>query len=874
MDLSVIVLILTGFFALLGFGLIVAAFLISENKLLKINGLTGATGPIDIIDQEFLMKNQSNILHLTSLDGSPNNAINRCAIKSYDEYIAKNNTKNEFYCSTMGTVPLISPPPFNRISVKSLASVPLSLLHSNLNSINHPIQKIYRTRSMKDIISPNHWLGNAMYGDQNIFLVYPYLGSIKDESFIFTLPEIGTLYNIDEKTGNVDIEYISSVYSKIFNKVETKKNISNLHNNQIEPLVEIGSSGSKWLSCDIVDVDALVSTIIWQYQNFDTKKRGSITIPLAKGSPFITIQINNIETTIKFNKIFSLEPLHEDTIYIVHFDKIGTPSIENSSEQKYVIFLPIALTLTKQFDYIIIPRMIGTIRMASFNSADMFNILLTYYQTYPIESTIATKAENVDNGLSWNVDTSFIWTTNNMFSDDKNLSKINTNHSIKLEDKLLMLALPHHNLTNIIFESLSMYHPIIGPYRFVITENNVWNLADAVANYGFEYPPSDNMEIMSKVWKIEISNILNAKPETTINWMKWLGSLATLILIGKSLNEDIDNYQNLLQDELNVIQQRQGIMSPVNTIVYDQTWGGTISNFNLTNCANNFESLKNQKIHYGVETRSYESHVGQFGYLIFAYAVAGYLNPIFINENKETALYFVRNIVNPYEFDDSFPLWRNKDWYFGYSISSGLAPGQIGGKDTYNIAENIMGYYGTYLISQVLKGPSPQTSELLLNWSLGLLASEITALQHYFQFASNNSIIIDPAFVQGTITNRGDAYYSYNLHKTSSSVGNQDYPEKNASMIIPMIKPLTLMSFDYININWANVAKKWLLPAITQNIQHEPLAYATVVLSMNTNSATREDLINIILEHSNVLLPYGSTWSSIIYWVVNQPNVV
>lgn len=803
MDLDVIVLIITGVFAVLAFGFLIAAILISENNVRKYT------------------------------DSARN--------------INSNTATTEFHCTSRGLQQLAPAPVFERLSSKSSASNPLSQAKLLFNSVDHTVQKLYRTRSLADIVSPNHWLGNAMYGDVNYFCVYPYFGSITDDGLIFAWPgnnilteNCGLSGDTGEcPTGNADISY-----STIFG-----------------PTIQIGSSGNKTLSCDILDVDALVGTVAWQYQNINNGKTGSIIIPLVQGSPFITIKINNINTTLECNFAFTLRQYSDQSIYILQID-------ESSG---YLIFSSNLLSLTRvlsgnsasiQYETIIIPKITDTIRIAYFNSTDMLNILIQHYRTYPIESTISTTSHPMDmNGNnqdfdSWDVDTSFIWTTENMPT------------SRPSDRELLMLALPHHNLTNTVYESSTMNHSVIGPFRFVITNDNVWNLADAVANYQFTYPPligitgatviseQPNVNInamcaeMILVWNDESKNIIDATPQNIVEWSKWLGSLANLILIGNMLRQDVTSHLQFLESQLNLIQNKSGAISPYDILVYDKTWGGIVDNLGLTNCMGNSN--------YG--NSFYESHIGQFGYIIYAYAVAGHFNPSFINTNRDMALYFVRDAVNPYQSDNSFPLWRNKNWFLGYSISSGLQPGQINGKNTSNIGETIAGYYGAFLLSLVL----PDDSNELLNWSLAMLASEITALQHYFQFSSQPSIIktINPKFVGGTITDRGDTYYQF-----TSIEG--DYLERNVSTMINMLKPLNLISFDYINSTWATGTHEWTMTGITGNIQSESLAYALAILTVN-NPIFKQQAVETIIANRNILLPYGSTWSSVLYWILNQ----
>ncbi|CAH6421731.1 Glycosyl hydrolase family 81 [uncultured virus] len=774
MDPSVVVLILTGIFAVLGFGFIIAAFLISENKLSKQNGNTGHAGNND---------------GTTGATGNPN-----------------------FICSGSGTKPQAKAPRYVRVSPKSTCSNPISTKISSFSTIQHPVWKTYRTRALTDIISPNHWLGNVMHGTENIFNVYPYYGKVENDGFRFFWPGTSTL-----SQDCADTNTCPSGYADLFLDVDPGIGI------------KISSWDGSSVSCDILDVDALVGTVAWQYRNTTTSRIGSITIPLAKGSPFITAELNDIGTSLECNFSVSLIPSSDKLTYTIN---------NADGSDGYLLFLPQPITVTLSNDVIYLPRFAGAIRIAYFSSTDIITILSNHKVVYPIESTISTFVTG-DTG-AFNIDTTFQWTTRNMYSSTT-------------DTELLMIALPHHNIINTIYESSLIDYSVIGPFRFIIGSDNQWIIADAVANYPFAYPPVNDgsggtgSDSLLLVWTTEMENVIRSPPAETVNWCKWLGSVAILLLIGQMLNQNINNELTVFIDQLSRIQLRNGAISNSNVIVYDTTWGGVIANLGLDNCIGNSDG----------GNAYYESHVGQFGYLVFAYAVGGYLDNTFIQHNKETALLFARDIANPYQSDNSFPLWRNKDWYFGYSLSSGLAPHQSRGKDASNIGETILGYYGTYLLASIIKDQSE-----LINWSLAMLANEISAAQFYFQY--NNKIDVNSAFVQGTITNRGDTYYEYTVDN-----GNILFPERNASIMVPIVKPVSLISFDYINSTWAEFTQYWMTSAVArETIEPESLAYGLTLLSVN--SSNRSQIIEQIVNNRSIFLPYGSTWSSVLYWVLNQ----
>lgn len=758
MDPSVVILILTGIFAVLGFGFIIIAILVSQNRLNN------------------------------NMSDTRSNQIN-------DDY--KFN----------GEIPA---PQYKRFSPKSFCVNSISTTIPEIPHVNHSISKSIITRELKEIISPNHWLGNNFYDTSlknTIFNVYPYYGEINKDGFRFSWPE-NIILSKQHKTKREIIT--NELYRDNIIDADILLNIEG----------GIGMKIDSWdgtsISCDILDVDALVGTIAWQYRNNTTFSISCITIPLAKGSPFITAELNNIGVSLECNYKISMETGDNKSTYIIN-------NVDN--DNGYILFLSQSVPLKIINNTIYIPCITGTIRIAYFNSLEMIDILSINKNIYPIESTIS-----VNDIEEKEIDINFHWTTRTIH-----------NNNINPNTGLLMIALPHHNIVNQLYESSPINHSVIGPFKFVITENNQWIITHKIIDFPVEYPPiQSDISFMKQVWNTEIENLIKSSPNETTNWCKWIGSVAKLLLIGEMLKENISDHLEIFLEQLSRININNGKISTSNCIVYDITWGGLISNLAIDNYMGNSDSGNSY----------YQSHIGQFGYLVYAYAVAGHFDHSFIQTNKDIALFFARDIANPYQYDDYFPLWRNKDWYFGYSLSSGLSPDQLRGKDSSNIGESVFGYYATYLLSSLLDNHE------FKKWSLAMLTSEILSAKFYFQ--CDDIININKAFIQKTITNRGDTYYEYTGNDTDCHSS--------------IIKPISLVSFDYIKLDWIKSVQKFVN---TKN-QSDPesLAYSLMLLSINLHPNDKSRFIQNIIDNKNIYLPYGTTWSSILYWILksNRPN--
>ena len=269
-----------------------------------------------------------------------------------------------------------------------------------------------------------------------------------------------------------------------------------------------------------------------------------------------------------------------------------------------------------------------------------------------------------------------------------------------------------------------------------------------------------------------MTTMLRAKPVEMIDWLKWIGAIAVMVLIGDAIGVSIDSGLKVLKHNLDLVRHGHGSVSDYNKFVYDRNKGGIVDAMGCNST----------------------SHLG---YLIYAYTVVGHYNAEFLSEHRDLVLYFTRNIVNPYENDGHFPLWRTKDWYLGHSL-----PYDNELNTKYTLAESILNYYCTYLFSMA----TGRGDDELSNWSRALLSAEIDSLHCYY--------------------NRGDD-------------------------LIALLKPVTLLT-SKVN-RGTNI----------HNNDPELMAYRCL-------SMPKEEAIRTVMNNYGVFLPYGSTWSSILYWILTH----
>lgn len=68
----------------------------------------------------------------------------------------------------------------------------------------------------------------------------------------------------------------------------------------------------------------------------------------------------------------------------------------------------------------------------------------------------------------------------------------------------------------------------------------------------------------------------------------------------------------------------------------------------------------------------------------------------------ERVLLLIRNIANPSEDDEFFPMWRHKDWYQGHSWASGIATPYLNGKNQESSSESIAAYEAIAVYGDVM----------------------------------------------------------------------------------------------------------------------------------------------------------------------------
>eukprot|EP00529_Nitzschia_sp_RCC80_P006369 CAMPEP_0113451066 /NCGR_PEP_ID=MMETSP0014_2-20120614/6150_1 /TAXON_ID=2857 /ORGANISM="Nitzschia sp." /LENGTH=1504 /DNA_ID=CAMNT_0000342417 /DNA_START=487 /DNA_END=5002 /DNA_ORIENTATION=- /assembly_acc=CAM_ASM_000159 len=192
--------------------------------------------------------------------------------------------------------------------------------------------------------------------------------------------------------------------------------------------------------------------------------------------------------------------------------------------------------------------------------------------------------------------------------------------------------------------------------------------------------------------------------------------------------------------------------------VYDTTWGGTVSCGCLYSggvCTNapsstasedlNCPSFTDNGLNFG--NGVYNDHHFHYGYFVYASAVLSHFDSQWGIENFENVLLLIRDYANPSHNDQSYPVFRNKDWYKGHSWAAGLVdPVFVNINNQESSSEAIASYEAVALYGQVMSknfqslgggaavaGNESDVANNIHRIGLVLTATELRSTQKYWQ---------------------------------------------------------------------------------------------------------------------------------------------
>lgn len=332
-------------------------------------------------------------------------------------------------------------------------------------------------------------------------------------------------------------------------------------------------------------------------------------------------------------------------------------------------------------------------------------------------------------------------------TDDDKINKVPGDNRQKPSIELLTFALPHHqermkqttSSSNKVINCdgccLPTIHGVACPAL-----GGTWSLVENLHRTSFFSERTPRIEMVSDLHASLMKDLTFRMPPNyligagdTYFSGKLLARMARVLLIAEEQGF-VTSQPELFSTALSNLQQGVEIWingSAESPLLYDHSWGGIVMcgcNYHWNeetkegHCLNylddnaNNPSVPKGTVHENCPALSdagqnfgagfYNDHHYHFGYHIYAAAVAGRYDAMWMKRWNEHVLLFVRDIANPSDEDPYFPTWRHKDWYVGFSWASGVVT--IGGRPYPNgrnqesVSEAIAAYEAIALLGETL----------------------------------------------------------------------------------------------------------------------------------------------------------------------------
>lgn len=309
---------------------------------------------------------------------------------------------------------------------------------------------------------------------------------------------------------------------------------------------------------------------------------------------------------------------------------------------------------------------------------------------------------------------------------------------IAVAPPLLMFALPHHVASFGEATAVSKLHIKLQTTTKGIATAvfaDTWTLIEPNLPIDLGFAPwtpikktptplnSAALNIISQVAVSEVNQNMTA--QTNLDSMyfsgKSLSKFATLVYTIR----DLLHMPDLALQGLNELKgafARFVTNQQIHPLVYDTVWGGVVSSGTYT--------TGNTALDFG--NALYNDHHFHYGYFIHAAAVIAYMEPSWLDLNKDWVNMLIRDAANPSSEDAYFPFSRMFDWYHGHSWAKGLFE-SADGKDEESSSEDAMFAYAVKMWGHVT---GDRSMEARGNTMLSILAR---TLQSYFLLSSDNT---------------------------------------------------------------------------------------------------------------------------------------
>ena len=186
----------------------------------------------------------------------------------------------------------------------------------------------------------------------------------------------------------------------------------------------------------------------------------------------------------------------------------------------------------------------------------------------------------------------------------------------------------------------------------------------------------------------------------------------------------------------------------------------------------------------------YNDHHFHYGYFLSAAAVIGYLDPSWLDENKDWVNALARDVSNPSSQDQYFPVFRSFDWYTGHSWAKGLFESGDG-KDEESSSEDANFAYGLKMWGQT-------TGDASMEARGNLMLSVISRSFHRYFLLESDNVYQPPSFIGNKVTG---IMFENKVDHTTYFGNNLEYIQ--GIHMIPLMPFSTLTrSMTFVNEEW------------------------------------------------------------------------
>ncbi|KAM9912251.1 hypothetical protein OXX59_007612 [Metschnikowia pulcherrima] len=193
----------------------------------------------------------------------------------------------------------------------------------------------------------------------------------------------------------------------------------------------------------------------------------------------------------------------------------------------------------------------------------------------------------------------------------------------------------------------------------------------------------------------------------------------------------------------------------------------------------------------------YSGHNFHYAYMIHAAALVGYIDGLkggsWAEDNKEFINMLVRDVANPSEDDEFFPVSRSFDWFHGHSWTQGLSAVQDG-KELASASEDVHFSYAMKMWGKVIKDTAMEARGDLM------LSIQTESFNSYFFYKDGNKVV-----PQRMVSNKIAGILFENKIDYTTWFGSTP-EERHGVQMIPMTPALgSVRSAEFAKQEWDSI---------------------------------------------------------------------